>query len=620
MNRITDDILCKVEKPSRYVGGELNQVIKNPEDVNIRFAFCFPDVYEVGMSHLGTRILYHTINERKDTYCERVFTPWPDMEALMRENDIKLFSLETKTSLDKFDMLGFTLQYEMSYTNILNMLDMSGITIRSSERGEDEPIIMAGGPCAYNPEPLYDIVDFFEIGEGEEMMNDVLEVYARHKANGKVNKKEFLREISKIGGIYVPSLYDVTYNDDGTIKEFKPKYEDVPAKVKKRIVNDFDSVAFPDEMIVPYTEIVHDRVVLETARGCTNGCRFCQAGMIYRPVREKTTNTLLEQARKALKATGYNEVSLASLSICDYSNIQNLISSLILEHEGDKVGIALPSIRVDAFSVDLIKEIQKVRKTGLTFAPEAGSQRMRDIINKGLTEEKILDAARSAFEAGWKTIKLYFIVGLPYEELEDCRGIGELAEKMVAEYRNVKNKINNNKGLRITVSTSILVPKPFTPFQWAPMAKIEDVNEKINAVKDSIKSKCIVYNYHEQKTSYMESVFARGDRRLCDVLIRAFEIGSRFDGWTQYFDYKNWMESLEECNVDGDFYAYRERSYDEVLPWDFIDIGVTRKYLERENEKAKKAELTQNCRKGCTGCGINVNFKDGKCFEGALLN
>ena len=619
MNKITDDILCKVEKPSRYVGGELNQVIKNPEDVNIRFAFCFPDVYEVGMSHLGTRILYHTINERKDTYCERVFTPWPDMEGLMRENDIKLFSLETKTSLDKFDMLGFTLQYEMSYTNILNMLDMSGITIRSSERGEDEPIIMAGGPCAYNPEPLYDIVDFFEIGEGEEMMNDVLEVYARHKANGKVNKKEFLREISKIGGIYVPSLYDVTYNEDGTIKEFKPKYEDVPAKVKKRIVNDFDSVAFPDEMIVPYTEIVHDRVVLETARGCTNGCRFCQAGMIYRPVREKTTNTLLEQARKALKATGYNEVSLASLSICDYSNIQNLISSLILEHEGDKVGIALPSIRVDAFSVDLIKEIQKVRKTGLTFAPEAGSQRMRDIINKGLTEERILEAAKSAFESGWSTIKLYFILGLPYETTEDAAGIGELAEKMADVYFGIPKNVRN-KGLKITVSTSILVPKPFTPFQWAPMASPEIVDERIKAVRGAIKSRSIVYNYHEQETSFMEAVFARGDRRTCDVLIKAFEKGAKFDGWSEYFKMDIWNEAMAECNLDPDFYVYRDRSYEEILPWDFIDIGVNRKYLERENEKAKKAELTRNCLEGCTGCGINVNFKEGKCFEGAIRN
>ena len=619
MNKITDDILCKVEKPSRYVGGELNQVIKNPENVNIRFAFCFPDVYEVGMSHLGTRILYHTINERKDTYCERVFAPWPDMETLMRENDIKLFTLETKTPLDKFDMLGFTLQYEMSYTNILNMLDMSGITIRASERGEEEPIIMAGGPCAYNPEPLYDVVDFFEIGEGEEMMNDVLEVYAKHKANGKVNKKEFLREISKIGGIYVPSLYDVTYNEDGTIKEFTPKYEDVPAKVKKRIVNNFDAVSFPDEMIVPYTDIVHDRVVLETARGCTNGCRFCQAGMIYRPVREKTTNTLLEQARKALKATGYDEVSLASLSICDYSNIQNLISSLVMEHEAKKVGIALPSIRVDAFSVDLIKEIQKVRKTGLTFAPEAGSQRMRDIINKGLTEERILEAAKSAFESGWSTIKLYFILGLPYETTEDAAGIGELAEKMADVYFGIPKDVRN-KGLKITVSTSILVPKPFTPFQWAPMARPEIVDERIKAVRGAIKSRSIVYNYHEQETSFMEAVFARGDRRTCDVLIKAFEKGAKFDGWSEYFKMDIWNEAMAECNLDPDFYVYRDRSYEEILPWDFIDIGVNRKYLERENEKAKKAELTKNCLEGCTGCGINVNFKEGKCFEGAIRN
>lgn len=619
MNKITDDILCKVEKPSRYVGGELNQVIKNPKDVNIRFAFCFPDVYEVGMSHLGTRILYHTINERKNTYCERVFAPWPDMETLMRKSDIKLFTLETKTPLDQFDMLGFTLQYEMSYTNILNMLDMSGITIRASERGEDEPIIMAGGPCAYNPEPLYDIVDFFEIGEGEEMMDDVLEVYAKHKANGKVNKKEFLREISHIGGIYVPSLYDVSYNEDGTIREFTPKYEDVPAKVKKRIVNNFDKVSFPDEMIVPYTDIVHDRVVLETARGCTNGCRFCQAGMIYRPVREKTTNTLIEQARKALKATGYDEVSLASLSICDYSNIKNLISSLVLEHEADKVGIALPSIRVDAFSVDLIKEIQKVRKTGLTFAPEAGSQRMRDIINKGLTEERILEAAKSAFESGWSTIKLYFILGLPYETTEDAAGIGELAEKMADVYFGIPKDVRN-KGLKITVSTSILVPKPFTPFQWAPMARPEIVDERIKAVRGAIKSRSIVYNYHEQETSFMEAVFARGDRRTCDVLIKAFEKGAKFDGWSEYFNMEIWNEAMEECNLDSEFYVYREREYDEILPWDFIDIGVNRKYMERENEKAKKAELTKNCLEGCTGCGINVNFKEGKCFEGAIRN
>ena len=617
MKKITDHILHKVEKPSRYVGGELNQVVKDPKDVDIRFAFCFPDVYEVGMSHLGTRILYHTINERKDTYCERVFAPWPDMEAELRKNEIPLMTLETKDPLTAFDILGFTLQYEMSYTNVLNMLDMAGITYRASERGEDEPIVMAGGPCAYNPEPLYDIVDFFEIGEGEELMNDVLDVYKKYKGKGK--KKEFLREISKIQGIYVPSLYDVTYNEDGTIKEFKPKYEDVPAKVKKRIVNNFDKVDFPLDMIVPYSEIVHDRVVLETSRGCTNGCRFCQAGMIYRPVREKTTNTLLDQADKMIKATGYQEVSLASLSICDYSDIQNLVSTLILEHGKKNVGVALPSIRVDAFSVDLIKEIQKVRKTGLTFAPEAGSQRMRDIINKGLTEERILEATKNAFESGWSTIKLYFILGLPYEELEDAAGIGELAEKMAAVYYDI-HKDKRAKGLKINVSTSILVPKPFTPFQWAPMARPEEVWQKIDAVKGAIKTRAIHYNYHEQKTSFMEAVFARGDRRTCELLIKAFEKGAKFDGWSEYFDYELWTEAMKECNIDEEFYVYRDRIYDEILPWDFIDIGVNRRYLEVENEKAKKAELTQNCRKGCTGCGINVNFKEGKCFEGALCN
>ena len=617
MIKITNNILHRVEKPARYVGGELNEIIKDPKSVDIRFAFCFPDVYEVGMSHLGSKILYHTINKREDTYCERAFAPWPDMEKELRDNNIPLYTLETKDSLDQFDMLGFTLQYEMSYTNILNMLDMAGIPLRASERGEDDPIIMAGGPCAYNPEPLVGIVDFFEIGEGEEMMNDVLDVYKKYKGKGK--KQEFLREISKIRGVYVPSLYDVTYNEDGTIKEFKPKFDDVPKKVQKRIINNFDDVEYPLDMIVPYTEVVHDRIVLETFRGCTNGCRFCQAGMIYRPVREKTTNTLLKQARELVKTTGYDEISLVSLSTCDHSDIRNLIMELIQEHSAQNVGVALPSIRVDAFSVDLIKEIQKVRKTGLTFAPEAGSQRMRDIINKGLTEEKILEATRSAFEAGWSKLKLYFILGLPYENIEDAEGIGQLAEKMAQVYYSIP-KEERNKGLKITVSTSILVPKPFTPFQWAPMERPEIVKEKIQAVKNSIKTRAINYNYHDQPTSFMEAVFARGDRRLSEVLIKAFEKGAKFDGWSEFFNFDIWMEALKECNIDPDFYVYRERTYDEVLPWDFIDIGVNRKYLEIENEKAKRAELTKNCREGCTGCGINVNFKEGKCFEGALCN
>jgi len=617
MNRITDDILYKVEKPARYIGGELNQIIKDKNEVDIRFAFCFPDVYEVGMAHLGSRILYHTINKREDTYCERAFAPWPDMEKEMREQNIPLYTLETKDPLKDFDILGFTLQYEMSFTNILNMLNLGGIKVRASERGEDDPIVMAGGPCAYNPEPLSGVVDFFELGEGEEMMNDVLEVYKKYKGKGK--KKEFLREISKIRGIYVPSLYDVTYNEDGTIKEFKPKYEDIPARVQKRIIANYDKVDFPTNIIVPFTEIVHDRIVLEVFRGCTNGCRFCQAGMIYRPVREKKKETLLQQAREMVKNTGYQEISLASLSTCDYSDIFGLVKDLMAEHSEKNVAVALPSIRVDAFSVDLLKEIQKVKKTGLTFAPEAGSQRMRDVINKGLTEERILEAAKSAFESGWSSLKLYFMIGLPYETIEDVRGIGELAEKITAQYFAVPKDVRN-RGLRVTVSTSIFVPKPFTPFQWAPMEQISNVNDKINAVKSSIKSRAISYSYHEQKTSYMEAVFARGDRRLSDVLIKAYEKGAKFDGWSEYFSFDIWQEALKECNVDGDFYVYRERSYDEILPWDFIDIGVNRDYLVRENEKAKSAQLTQNCRQGCTGCGVNANFKEGECFEGAILN
>lgn len=614
MNKISDDILFKVEKPARYIGGELNCCYKDIEKVDIRFAFCFPDVYEVGMSHLGSRILYHVLNERTDTYCERAFAPWPDMEKEMRENNIALYALESKDSLKEFDILGFTLQYEMSYTNILNMLDMSGITIRASERGENEPIVMAGGPCAYNPEPLHDIVDFFELGEGEEIMNEVLDVYKNYKGR----KKEFLREISKIRGIYVPSLYEVSYNEDNTIREFKPKYDDVPKRVKKRFVVNLDEVAFPEKMVVPYTEIVHDRVILETFRGCTNGCRFCQAGMIYRPVREKSTNNLIDAADKLLKSTGYREISLSSLSICDYSDIRNLITTLIEKHKENHVSISLPSIRINSFSVDLIKEIQKVKKTGITFAPEAGSQRMRDIINKGVTEEEILEAASSVFASGWSTIKLYFMVGLPYETMEDVRGIAELSDKVVGEYFKIP-KETRKRGLRVTASSAIFVPKPFTPFQWAAQCTMDEVVEKIKAVKYAITSKAVIYNYHESVVSYLEAVIARGDRRICDVIIKAFEKGAKFDGWSEYFNFEIWKEALQECGVLGEFYAYRERSYDEILPWDFIDIGVNKEYLISENEKAKKVELTQNCRLGCTECGVNVNFKEGTCFRGCVI-
>ncbi|EJP6472830.1 TIGR03960 family B12-binding radical SAM protein [Clostridium botulinum] len=616
MNRISDDVLFRVEKPARYIGGELNSYNKDLKDIDIRFAFCFPDVYEVGMSHLGMKILYYIANERKDTFCERVFAPWPDMEKIMREENIPLYALESKDPIKDFDFIGFTLQYEMSYTNILNMLDLAGVTIRASERGEEEPIVLCGGPCAYNPEPLYDIADIFVLGEGEELNNKVLDLYKKYKGKGK--KKEFLREASNIRGVYIPSLYEVTYKDDNTIKEFKPLYEDVPNKVKKVIVNNINDVVYPDKFVVPYTDIVHDRIVLETFRGCTRGCRFCQAGMIYRPIREKKTESLLELSDKLVKNTGYDEITLSSLSICDYSDIQNLVFSMVERHKEGKVGVTLPSLRIDSFSVDLIKEIQKVRKTGLTFAPEAGSQRMRDVINKGVTEENLMNSVKSAFEAGWSTIKLYFMLGLPYETLEDVVGIAELGQKVVEKYYEVPKEVRK-KGLKVTISTSIFVPKPFTPFQWVPQDTMEDVRKKIEAVRGAIKSKQITYNWHESLVSYMEAIFARGDRRICDVLIKAFEKGARFDGWNQYFDFNIWKEALEECNVDGDFYAYRQREYDEILPWDFVDTGVSKEFLMKENERAKKAELTPDCRQGCKNCGVNVNL-EGECFEGAIFN
>lgn len=615
MNKVTDDILFRVEKPARYIGGELNSYNKDKNKVDIRFAFCFPDVYEVGMSHLGMKILYHILNERKDTYCERVFAPWPDMEKQMRENNIPLYGLESKDPINNFDFIAFTLQYEMSYTNILNMLDLAGIPIRASERGENDPIVFCGGPCAYNPEPLYDIADFFAIGEGEEQMEEIMDLYRKHK--GK-SKKEFLRELSHIQGIYVPSLYSVEYKEDGTIKEFKPLYDDVPAVVKKRIIKNFNDVVYPKNLIVPYTEIVHDRITLETFRGCTRGCRFCQAGMIYRPVREKSTDKLLETVEELLKNTGYPEVSLTSLSICDYSDLQNLIHKFIEKYEKEKVGVSLPSLRIDSFSVDLINEIQKVRKTGLTFAPEAGSQRMRDVINKGVTEQNLMDSVKNAFESGWSTIKLYFMIGLPYETIEDIIGIADLAEKVTDQYFKVP-KDKRKKGLKVTVSTAIFVPKAFTPFQWVPQIRMENVKEEIKALRGAIKSRSISYNWHETPVSYLEAIFARGDRRVCDVLVKAFEKGAKFDGWSEYFNNDAWMEAFEECGVDGDFYAYRERSYDEILPWDFLDIGVSKEFLIRENEMAKRAELTPDCRMGCTNCGINTKL-EGKCFDGAIFN
>ncbi|MBA5849918.1 TIGR03960 family B12-binding radical SAM protein [Clostridium sp. cel8] len=617
MNRISDDILFKVEKPSRYIGGELNSFIKDKKDIDIRFAFCFPDVYEVGMSHLGMRILYYILNTREDTYCERVFAPWPDLEKLMRENDIPLYGLESKDPITDFDFIGFTLQYEMSYTNILNMIDLAGLPVRASERGENDPIVICGGPCAYNPEPLYDIADIFALGEGEEQLQEVIELYKKYKGKGK--KKEFLREASHIGGIYVPSLYEAHYNEDGTLKEFVPLYDDVPKKVKKRVISDFNHAKYPDKLIVPYTDIVHDRIMLETFRGCTRGCRFCQAGMIYRPVREKTEDTLLKEADKLIKSTGYSEVSLTSLSVCDYSNLKNLVHDFMEKYKDKKVGVSLPSLRIDSFFVGLINEIQKVRKTGLTFAPEAGSQRLRDVINKGVTEDDLINSVRSAFESGWSTIKLYFMIGLPCETMEDIEGIAKLAEKVVNEYYSVP-KEKRKKGLKVTVSTAIFVPKPFTPFQWVPQISMDDVKNEIKCIRKSIKSKQITYKWHESPVSYLEAIFARGDRKVCDVLVEAFKMGAKFDGWSEYFNFDIWMDAFKKCGVDGDFYAYRNRSYDEVLPWDFIDIGVKKEYLIRENEKAKNAEITPDCRQGCRKCGANSNVEGGECFNGAIFN
>ncbi|SHH94409.1 TIGR03960 family B12-binding radical SAM protein [Clostridium grantii] len=621
MNRVSDDILFKVEKPARYIGGELNSCIKDKEKVDIRYAFCFPDVYEVGMSHLGTKILYYTLNQREDTYAERAYAPWPDMEAEMRKNNIPMFTLETKDSIKEFDFVSFTLQYEMSYTNILNMLNLADINIRASQRTEDDPIVLCGGPCAYNPEPLHDIVDIFALGEGEEQLDQLMDLYKECKAK-KLTKKEFLRKSTSIKGIYIPSLYETTYNEDNTIKEFKPLYEDVPAVVTKAFITDFNEVDFPDKLLVPYIEVVHDRVTLETFRGCTRGCRFCQAGMIYRPLREKKAEKLLEQSEELIKATGYDEVSLVSLSICDYSDIENLVFSLVEKHSDNKVGVSLPSIRIDSFSVDLVKEIQKVRKTGLTFAPEAGSQRMRDIINKGVTEENLMESSIAAFKAGWSTIKLYFMIGLPYEREEDVLGIADLGKKVVAQYYSVP-KEERKKGLKVNLSSAIFVPKAFTPFQWAAQDRMDVTKEKIKLIRNAVnKDKPINYNWHESPVSYLEAIFARGDRRLCDVLVKAFEKGAKFDGWGEHFKFNIWREALEECGVDGDFYAHRERSYEEVFPWDFIDIGVTKEFLIKENEKAKNEELTMDCRGDCQSCGVNTNenFRNGVCFENAISN
>ena len=604
--------LDKVEKPSRYVGGEYNSVVKNKDDVDIRVAFCFPDTYEIGMSHLGLRCIYHVLNNMPDVWCERSFMPWTDMEEVMRKNNIPLYALESKDSLYEFDMLGFTLQYEMSYTNLLAMLDLSGIPFLSSEREEKHPIICAGGPCAVNPEPLADIVDFFMVGEGEEVWQEIIDLY-RNCKNENLSKDEFLLKVANIKGVYVPKFYDVTYKEDGTIDKRTTLF-DVPLVIEKRVVENFDMLPHPEEIIVPYTEIVHDRVTLEIFRGCIRGCRFCQAGFIYRPVRERTPEKLVDIAINSLKSTGYDEVSLCSLSTSDYTKLDELTDKLMEYTDDRKINFCLPSLRVDNFNLPLANKVQKVRKTSLTFAPEAGTQKMRDVINKNVSEEDVLKTSKLIFENGWNSVKFYFMIGLPYEEDEDIVGIKDLAYKVQDTYYSI-DKMNRPKGARITVSTSSFVPKPFTPFMWAPQDTMDELRRKQDILKSEMKSKLINYNWHDADLSILEGVFARGDRRLSKVLIDAYKKGCKLDGWNEHFKYDLWMEAFKDNNIDYSFYNHRERSYDEVLPWDFIDVGVTKNFLMKENEKAKQAVTTPNCRQKCAGCGVTKLCECKECLN-----
>lgn len=607
-----DKILMKVQKPTRYTGGEMNQCIKNPADVSVRFGFCFPDTYEIAMSHLGIKILYHILNLREDTYCERVFAPWDDMETEMRKSGRHLFALETGDEVTNFDILGFTLQYELSYSNVINMLDLAGIPLFSKDRDENHPIICAGGPCAYNGEPIADFIDFFMMGEGEEMINEAVDVYAEWKKNGKKSKQELLEKLADIDGVYVPSFYDVEYNDDNTIKSVTPNNPHAKERITKRIVKDFDGVIAPDKIIVPFGEIVHDRVMLELFRGCIRGCRFCQAGYVYRPVRERKAKTLSDLADKLLSCSGYDEISLSSLSTSDYTDLKELTDTLIDMTEKKKIGLSLPSLRIDNFSLELMQKVQKVRKSGITFAPEAGTQRLRDVINKNITEENILESTARLFAGGWTNVKLYFMIGLPTETEEDVAAIAELAEKVLGEYHAIP-KEERAKNINITVSSSSFVPKPFTAFQWAKQDSREEIIRKQDLLKGSIKSRKIKYNWHDNKVSYLEGVFARGDRRLGRAVARAVELGCKFDGWNDFFRFDLWMQAFADCGIDPDFYL-RERELDELLPWDHISVGVTKKFLLLENERAMQAETTPNCREKCAGCGAN-SFGTGVCYE-----
>ena len=613
---LSDEILMTVEKPARYIGGEVNAVMKDKDQVDIRFAMCFPDVYEIGMSHLGIQILYDMFNRREDTWCERVYSPWPDLHKVLKEKQIPLFALESQDPVKKFDFLGITIQYEMCYTNILQILDLSGIPLSAEDRTMDDPFVIGGGPCTYNPEPLAEFFDLFYIGEGETQYFALLDLYKEWKNSGK-SRQDFLKAAAQIPGIYVPSLYEVTYAEDGTIAKMKPVCPEAPEKVKKQIVMDVTNTFYPEKPVVPYMKATQDRVVLEIQRGCIRGCRFCQAGMLYRPTRERDLEMLKKSAYAMLKNTGYEEISLSSLSSSDYSQLGELVNFLIDEFGSKGINISLPSLRIDAFSLDVMSKVQDIRKSSLTFAPEAGSQRLRDVINKGLTEEVILDGAGQAFEGGWNRVKLYFMLGQPTETEEDMKGIAWLAEKISERYYEVPKEQRNGK-CQIVVSTSFFVPKPFTPFQWAQMCTKEEFLHRAYVVNHEIKEqknkKSIKYNWHEADVTVLEGILARGDRKVAKAIRSAYEKGCLFDSWGEYFHNDLWMEAFAQTGVDPDFYTVRERSEEEVFPWDFIDIGVTKKFLLREWKKAHEEKITTNCRQGCSGCGA-ATFGGGVCYE-----